>query len=154
MDDIGGIRIEDVTDEAGFRGIPPCADPGFDHRTCDHWEDADRGSKAARLSWLEPPKPGPAATGPASRVTVDNPFLAERPPGPAVNPFATASGPTIRNPFLDDDEEDVPNPFAPAAATPAALEAGAPRKLQLLSRGLGIIGSYAKVLYVADAAAA
>ena len=48
------IRIADVTDEAGFRAIPPCADPGFDHRTCDYWEDDARGSKAVRLSWLEP----------------------------------------------------------------------------------------------------
>ena len=50
----GTIRIVDVTDEATFGSIPPCADPGFDHRSCDYWEDADRGSKAARLSWLEP----------------------------------------------------------------------------------------------------
>jgi hypothetical protein len=27
------IEIRDVTDEAGFGLIPPCADPGFDHRT-------------------------------------------------------------------------------------------------------------------------
>ena len=154
MDEIDGIRIEDVIDEAGFRRIPPCADPGFDHRTCDHWEDPDRGSKAARLAWLEPPKPGPATGATASRTAVDNPFLADRPSGPAVNPFAAASGPTIRNPFLDDDEDDVPNPFAPAAATAAAVDPGAPRKLQLLARGLGVIGSYAKVLYVADAPAA
>ena len=43
------IRIVDVTDEPTFALVPPCADPGFDHRTCDYWEDADRGSKAARL---------------------------------------------------------------------------------------------------------
>src|SRR5690606_25541954 len=54
------IRIIDVTDSEGFGRIPPCADPGFDHRTCDYWEDADRGSKAARLSWLEAPKREPA----------------------------------------------------------------------------------------------
>lgn len=154
MDVTGGFRIEDVTDEAGFRRIPPCADPGFDHRTCDHWEDADRGSKAARLAWLEPPKLGPAGTGAPSRATVDNPFLAERPSAPAVNPFATAARSTARNPFLDDDEDDVPNPFAPAAATRATVDAAAPRKLQLLTRGLGVIGSYAKVLFVADAPAA
>ena len=47
------IRILDVTDLATFDRVPPCADPGFDHRSCDYWEDADRGSKAARLSWLE-----------------------------------------------------------------------------------------------------
>ena len=47
---MAGIRIVDVTDEATFALLPPCADPGFDHRTCDYWEDAERGSKAARLS--------------------------------------------------------------------------------------------------------
>ena len=57
--------------------MPPCADPGFDHRSCDYWEDEARGSKAARLSWLaaggsdagpraDAPKPPPA-----------NPFLAD-----------------------------------------------------------------------------
>jgi len=48
------IRIIDVVDAAGFARIPPCADPGFDHRSCDYWEDADRGSKAARLAWFQP----------------------------------------------------------------------------------------------------
>jgi hypothetical protein len=42
------IRIVDVTDTESFGLVPPCADPGFDHRTCDYWEDADRGSKASR----------------------------------------------------------------------------------------------------------
>ena len=51
------IRIVDVTDRDAFERIPPCADPGFDHRTCDYWEDADRGSKAARLGWLETERP-------------------------------------------------------------------------------------------------
>ena len=45
----GSIAIVDVTDESAFALIPPCADPGFDHRSCDYWEDADRGSKAIRL---------------------------------------------------------------------------------------------------------
>ena len=49
------VTIVDVTDEATFALIPPCADPTFDHRSCDYWEDADRGSKAIRLDWLEPP---------------------------------------------------------------------------------------------------
>ena len=31
------IRIVDVTDDASFRLVPPCADPGFDHRSCDYW---------------------------------------------------------------------------------------------------------------------
>ena len=43
-------RIVDVTEEAAFGLVPACADPGFDHRTCDYWEDEVRGSKAARLA--------------------------------------------------------------------------------------------------------
>ncbi|HEY0442976.1 MAG TPA: hypothetical protein VGC90_02030, partial [Candidatus Limnocylindrales bacterium] len=65
------IRIVDVTDAATFALIPPCADPGFDHRSCDYWENADRGSKAARLSWLEPRREAPAAP----RQRTGNPFL-------------------------------------------------------------------------------
>ena len=71
---MGTIRILDVTDAATFGRIPPCADPGFDHRSCDYWEDADRGSKAARLSWLEP-VPAASATARGRRPT--NPFLAD-----------------------------------------------------------------------------
>jgi hypothetical protein len=29
------IEIVDLTDEARFGLVPPCADPAFDHRTCD-----------------------------------------------------------------------------------------------------------------------
>ena len=62
-------RILDVTDESAFGLVPPCSDPGFDHRTCDFWEDEKRGSKAARLAWLEaPPAPSPAP------VRAFNPF--------------------------------------------------------------------------------
>ena len=141
------IRIADVLDEAAWRSVPPCADPGFDHRTCDFWEDAERGSKAARLAWLEAPTaPAPAST---PRAAVDNPFLAERPTEPAFNPFAGAT-PSLRNPFLDDDEDAAPNPFAPGATRSAAAArsgtVGAPRKLGLLTRGLGVFGSYAKVI--------
>jgi len=141
------IQIADVLDETGWRSLPPCADPGFDHRTCDFWEDADRGSKAARLAWLEAPTP--PAPRPAARAASDNPFLAERPSEPSFNPFAQAA-PSVRNPFLDDDDDAAPNPFAPGAAlsgTSARSEtAGGPRKLGLLTRGLGVFGSYAKVL--------
>jgi len=42
------VRIVDVTDVEAFQLLPPCADPGFDHRTCDYWEDADRGSAGHR----------------------------------------------------------------------------------------------------------
>ena len=68
------IRIVDVTERDVFERIPPCADPGFDHRTCDYWEDADRGSKAARLAWLETERP--TATPEPARST-SNPFLAD-----------------------------------------------------------------------------
>src|SRR5689334_24409922 len=98
-----GYRILDVTEQAGFERIPPCADPGFDHRTCDYWEDADRGSKAARLSWLEP---AAAPTPPARPAAADNPFLVER-REPAFNPFAPSdrSSRPAFNPFADDDDE-------------------------------------------------
>lgn len=139
------IRIDDVIDEAGFRRMPPCADPGFDHRTCDYWEDADRGSKAARLAWLEPPLAD--KTPPSARSVPDNPFLAERPKPPAVNPFARETvDAAVRNPFLLDDDRPVENPFAPPPPRPAAVDPGAPRKLGLLVRGLTVAGSYAKVL--------
>ena len=36
------LRVVDVVDETAFRLVPPCANPGFDHRSCDFWEDADR----------------------------------------------------------------------------------------------------------------
>ena len=113
-----------MTDLPSFGFVPPCADPGFDHRTCDYWEDADRGSKAARLSWLEPAAP-PARPGP----TPDNPFARDRDEAPF-------------------------NPFAPAPAVRPTVGSEAPRKLSLLGRGLAVFGSYAKVLLVDDVAAA
>jgi GNAT superfamily N-acetyltransferase len=139
---VTAVRILDVTDEAGFGRIPPCADPGFDHRTCDFWEDDRRGSKAARLSWLEPtpaPPPEPARAA--------NPFA---PPAaaPAFNPFdpraAARPGGNPFDPFADDEPPD--NPFAPRRERGPSLASDAPRKLQLLSRGLAVFGSYAKVL--------
>jgi ribosomal protein S18 acetylase RimI-like enzyme len=145
------IRIFDVTDNAGFGRIPPCVDPGFDHRTCDYWEDERRGSKAARLSWLE------ATPAPASRPTLaGNPFA---PPdrGPAFNPFAPkAARPTTPNLFdpLADDEEPSDNPFAPKRDRGPALPSDAPRKLQLLARSKAVFGSYAKVLEADGAPAA
>ncbi len=139
----GTIAIVDVRDEDGFRRLPPCADPGFDHRSCDFWEDADRGSKAARLSWWEPS----AAPAPAPRPASSNPF-APAPSGPAFNPFAPGGStkPSF-NPFGDDDDaEPMDNPFAPRRDRGPAVAADAPRKLQLLGRGLAVFGTYAKVL--------
>jgi len=143
---VTSVRILDVTDEAGFGRIPPCADPGFDHRTCDFWEDDRRGSKAARLPWLEPtPPPAPEPDRSA------NPF-APTTRGPAFNPFDPrgASGAATAkpiNPFGDDDDDEaIDNPFAPRRERGPAVAPDAPRKLQLLGRGLAVFGSYAKVL--------
>jgi len=136
------IRIVDVRDEASFALIPPCADPAFDHRTCDYWEDAERGSKAHRASWLQP-APGSAGSrvgsegGPSPRA--DNPFAPPPKAGPAFNPFA-----------IDEEDRLVDNPFAPPKPRPQQIDAGAPRKLVLLGRGLAIFGSYAKVLLADD----
>lgn len=129
------IEIRDITDAETYALIPPCADPGFDHRSCDYWEDAARGSKAARLDWLTAPDPSPPPA--RSAPTPANPFLADlaAAPGPPINPFA-----------LDDDDPLADNPFAPRRpARPTVAEDG-PRKLRLLGRGLGVVGSYAKVL--------
>jgi ribosomal protein S18 acetylase RimI-like enzyme len=144
---MGVIRIVDVTDAAGFGLVPPCADPGFDHRSCDYWEDADHGSKAARLSWLTASS-GKAGTGSApAKARPANPFLADlEAKEPMANPFATARP---ANPFLtpgEDDEGPLDNPFAPKPLAKPTVGSDAPRKLQLLGRGLGVAGSYAKVL--------
>ena len=137
------IRIVDVTDEAGFGRIPLCVDPGFDHRTCDYWEDDRRGSKAARLSWLEA-SPAPAA----APTLAGNPFApADR--GPAFNPFdpkvARPATPNLFDPFAV-EEGPSDNPFAPKRERGPELPSDAPRKLQLLARGKAVFGSYAKVL--------
>lgn len=138
------IRIIDVTDEAGLKRVPPCVDPGFDHRSCDFWEDDRRGSKAARLSWLEPtPPPVPEPPRP------ENPFA---PPSsaPRFNPFDPKAGVRATgnpfDPFTDDDPEPIDNPFAPKRERGPMVAPDAPRKVQLLARGLAVFGSYAKVL--------
>jgi len=131
------IRVVDIVDEATFGLISPCADPGFDHRSCDYWEDANRGSKAARLAWREPSRP-PASDDAASRPRPVNPFLAD-----------LEAKPTAPNPFLQarpGTELTLENPFAPAPVKRSSVPVDAPRKLQLLARGLGVTGSYAKVL--------
>jgi ribosomal protein S18 acetylase RimI-like enzyme len=129
------IEIVDVTDEQRFGMIPACADPSFDHRSCDYWEDADRGVKTRRANWL------PGGSDPLSV----NPFA---PVAKAeANPFAPAPAARPRNPFLEDLNDPVgDNPFAPQRPSRPRIASEAPRKLQLLGRGLGIFGSYAKVL--------
>jgi hypothetical protein len=142
------IRIVDVTDESTLALLPPCADPGFDHRSCDYWEDADRGSRAARASWFgplaahEPPKP--------SRPR--NPF-GDDDDEPAFNPFAPARRDAF-NPFQAADDDVPENPFAPKPRTGPAVPRDAPPKLRLLARGLAVFGSYAKLLLLDDEPAA
>jgi len=152
-----GYRILDVTDQAGFERIPPCADPGFDHRSCDYWED-ERGSKAARLSWLS----GSAPAAPLKPSLADNPFAPAG--GPSYNPFAKGGGSgglgrpaaaaRSANPFSLEKDLEIENPFAPRREARAGVASDAPRKLQLLGRGLAVFGSYAKVLEVDDASVA
>jgi ribosomal protein S18 acetylase RimI-like enzyme len=154
------IEIVEVTDEARFGLVPPCADPAFDHRTCDYWEDADRGSKAARTSWLAGSgAPGSAAPASGSSNPFAPPRLSANPFAPPTkvdpNPFAPAPSRPIRNPFLDPAEDPLAdNPFVPRKPTRPAIAFEAPRKLQLLGRGLGIFGSYAKLLLADGEAAA
>jgi GNAT superfamily N-acetyltransferase len=132
-------RIVDVVGDATFGLVPPCADARFDHRTCDYWEDADRGTKASRTSWLD--------AAPAARPVTR--------PAPSENPFAPVPKEAAFNPFADDrDDDPLDNPFAPKVARERPLKEGVPRKLALLDRGRGVFGSYAKVLTVDDEPAA
>ncbi|MHB8398492.1 MAG: GNAT family N-acetyltransferase [Candidatus Limnocylindrales bacterium] len=142
------LRIVDVTDEASFALLPPCADPRFDHRSCDYWEDADRGSKVARPIAPVAPGVGPAAGSAAGPTTVST-----RQPAAAFNPFAPAGdrGPAF-NPFAPAEDRLADNPFAPQRPAPRGPAADAPRKLALLARGAAVFGSYAKVLLVDDRA--
>ncbi|MBI2764034.1 MAG: hypothetical protein HYX54_09895 [Chloroflexi bacterium] len=136
------VRIVDIRDAEGFARIPPCADPGFDHRSCDYWEDGDRGSRAARLSWWD----RSAVPSPPARAPSANPFAPE-PREPAFNPFAAGGTRPAFNLFGDDDDEgSVDNPFTPRRDTGPVIGPDQPRKLQLLGRGLRVFGTYAKVL--------
>lgn len=138
---MAAFRIEDVVDEPTFGLLPPCADPQFDHRSCDYWEDADRGSRLARSI-------APAAPKPPSRPA--NPFGDDDGDEPAVNPFMPAARGPAFNPFAADADDVVGNPFAPPPPVRAALAPDTPRKLAHLLRGRGIFGSYAKVLLLDD----
>lgn len=137
------IEVVDVTDAESFGLIPPCADARFDHRTCDYWEDAERGSKAHRPAWLEARRP----ERPTAPSLDDNPFA---PPAreTAANPFAPAGGAVLPGAFASDYPFAAPvdNPFAPTRSRERPLTQGVPRKLALLDRGRGVFGSYAKML--------
>jgi len=111
MSSDAGIRIIEVTDQASFDLLPPCADPGFDHRSCDYWENDVRGSKAARAAWWEaaspPPKPKP-------RPRSDNPFAPTSDEDPTFNPFDPEAG-AAGSGF---------NPFAPPPPEASAASGG------------------------------
>lgn len=148
MRDGPDIRIVDITDAGAFERLPPCADPRFDHRSCDYWEDDIRGSKAARPSWWRAPAAPPEKSSRPASPT--NPF-APAPSSLDFNPFdpsAVEAEPALLgqgDPFAISDD----NPFAPAPR-PATHDTGrsGPRKLHLLSRGHALFGSYAKLLVV------
>jgi ribosomal protein S18 acetylase RimI-like enzyme len=136
VNDDASIDILDVTEGSVIDDLPPCADPRFDHRSCDYWEDEVRGSKASRPAWWQPAEPGP---GPRPQPRPTNPFAPPPADDVSFNPF----DPGAR------DTEPVFNPFAPETeATTPANAPGTPRKLRLLDRGRVVFGSYAKVLLV------
>ena len=150
------IEIVDVTDIARFGLVPLCANPSFDHRTCDYWEDADHGAKTSRPGWLPAGSTGSAGgsrNSPGERLAGGstgapaNPFAP--PPKTEPNPFALAFLAPTRNPFLDNRADSLDdNPFAPQPLVRPTIAAEAPRKLQLLGRGRGVFGSYAKLVLV------
>lgn len=146
VNDNAAIEILDVTDVSAFDRLPPCADPGFDHRSCDYWEDEVRGSKSARPSWWQTSAPAPA---PMPKPRSSNPFAPEPSTQDDFNPFA-AGGDTAADPFGGSDLFAAPevNPFAPAEPVASDVAMDAPSKLRLLDRGHAVFGSYAKVLLV------
>jgi ribosomal protein S18 acetylase RimI-like enzyme len=145
------VTLVDVVDGASFARLPPCADPRFDHRSCDYWEDDAQGAKTARPAWWQPASQ--PETPPRRPRAADNPF-ARDPDEDVFNPFAPTSGAAVLDPLAGDDLFAIPadNPFAPAAVRRVVGEAGdgEPRKLRLLRRGLHVFGSYAKLLLVED----
>jgi ribosomal protein S18 acetylase RimI-like enzyme len=144
------LTLVDVVDGESFDLVPPCADPRFDHRTCDYWEDAARGSKAARSSWLRGSSPHSDATREASAANpagaAANPFAPPASSGRAENPFAPAGVAAAGNPFARSDADASGNPFLARPRSQATLPDDAPPKLRLLGRGLAVFGSYAKLL--------
>jgi ribosomal protein S18 acetylase RimI-like enzyme len=145
---VADVRIVDVVDVASFGLVPPCADPAFDHRTCDYWEDAARGSKVHRESWLVAAKPREPAANPVRAEPAANPFAPRSSGGEAApNPFAPAGDRLADNPFARRDDDE-PNPFLARPRSAATAPDDAPPKLRLLVRGAHVFGSYAKVLQV------
>jgi GNAT superfamily N-acetyltransferase len=135
VNDEPALEILDITEAATFDRMPTCADPRFDHRSCDYWENEVRGSKAARPAWWQP---ATAAPPPRPRPHSDNPFAPAPDDGIAFNPFdpAATAGPDF-NPFAPEPEVEVETS---TSETPA--------KLGLLRRGRAVFGSYAKLLTI------
>jgi hypothetical protein len=146
------IAILDVIDAASFDLLPPCADPRFDHRSCDYWEDEARGSKTARPSWWRPTDP--PVTAASRRPAPDNPFAPSPETSPRFNPFSPAPGdsrPDLRSILATEPADEALaaaafNPFAPQPRSESPTDATGPRKLRLLTRGRAVFGSFAKVL--------
>ena len=107
------------------------------------------GGRGSRLEGHPPRLARAGCAGrdpPAPPAAAANPFLADL-EGAAANPFAPpGTGGGSFNPFLADDDADADNPFAPRRAARPAVGGDALPKLRLLGRGLGVAGSYAKVL--------
>lgn len=146
MSDGPDVRIIDVTDAGTFDRLPPCADPRFDHRSCDYWEDDVRGSKQSRPRWWQVSSAPPEVPTRSPRPA--NPF-APKPTSAGFNPFDPATAGAGPDLLADDDPNATAadNPFAPVRQRDADdADGSGPRKLRLLGRGRKIFGSYAKIL--------
>ena len=124
----GGFELIGVESADDLALVPPCTRDDADHATCTWWEDADKGSKAARLD--------------ARSTTV------------TLRATAPAGGKAALAAFLGAEESEAPvfNPFAPKPPTreealrDAAAAPGQPAKLRLLTRQLPISGPMGWIL--------
>ncbi len=87
------------------------------------------------------PSPAPNPFAPASGSRRPSPFEALAREAASRDPFASLDAPDLFAPVGD-------NPFAPPPRRVEGPGPGAPRKLALLARGIGVFGSYARVLLV------
>lgn len=128
----GGFELIGVESADDLALVPPCTRDDADHATCTWWEDADKGSKAARLD-ARSTTVTPRATAPAGGKAALAAFLgAEESEAPVFNPFAPKA-PTREEALRD------------AAAAP-----GQPAKLRLLTRQLPISGPMGWILLAKD----
>ena len=148
------MRIVDVIDGDSFDLVPPCADPAFDHRTCDYWENPETGSKAARPSWLRaaeshggPEERTPGAADSDRVQPVPRRGIAREACVQSVRPAGRPGWRRRRRLALGQPvRRSRRQPVRPPPRPTHGPQAGAPRKLALLQRGLGVSGRYAKVL--------